>query len=208
MTRLATTISDHAHPKTFSSTFNLCGFVLTHKKKWGYFIDLFWRYGWFKRYCNLFDWEYFGPYLKNKIFPKYEICTGTQNIIHGFLATCQKLNKNNDTIPRKHLDRKTEGQTEGRMEGQSNPIWMDPFRYHQGSKKLVTKDEKINYLVLKPNYHATKWFCGKLPAIKMKKTKVVMKKPVYFRLEQNWDAWVKKYADDVIKLCYIDASYT
>ena len=85
---------------------------------------------------------------------------------------------------------------------------MDPFRCHQGSKKLVTKDEKINYLVLKPNYHATKWFCGKLPAIKMKKTKVVMKKPVYFRLEQNWDAWVKKYADDVIKLCYIDASYT
>ena len=71
-----------------------------------------------KRYCNLFDWEYFGSYLKNKIFPKYEICTGTQNIINGFLATCQNLNKNNDTIPRKHLDWKTEGQTEGRMEGQ------------------------------------------------------------------------------------------
>ena len=34
-------------PKTFWSTFNLCEFVSTCKKS-GYFINLFWRYGWLK----------------------------------------------------------------------------------------------------------------------------------------------------------------
>ena len=34
-------------PKKFWSTFNLCEFVSTSKKS-GYFIDLFWSYGWLK----------------------------------------------------------------------------------------------------------------------------------------------------------------
>ena len=44
---MATPISDHAHPKIFWSTFNLCEFVSKCKKS-GYFIDLFRRYGWLK----------------------------------------------------------------------------------------------------------------------------------------------------------------
>ena len=42
-----TPISDHAQLKIFWSTFNLCEFVSKCKKS-GYFIDLFWRYGWLK----------------------------------------------------------------------------------------------------------------------------------------------------------------
>ena len=38
---------DHSHPKKIWSTFNLSEFVSTCKKS-GYFIDLFWRYGWLK----------------------------------------------------------------------------------------------------------------------------------------------------------------
>ena len=43
---------DHAQPKTFPSNFNSYEFVSTCKK-WGYFICLFWRYGWLK---NLKIW--------------------------------------------------------------------------------------------------------------------------------------------------------
>ena len=39
---------------------------------------------------------------------------------YGFLAPCQNLEKVNDTIQRKCLDRWTEGQTEGWTEGQEN----------------------------------------------------------------------------------------
>ena len=37
---------------------------------------------------------------------------------YGFLASCQNLEKTNDTIPRKHLDRQ-DGRMDGRMEGQT-----------------------------------------------------------------------------------------
>ena len=42
----------------------------------------------------------------------------------GFLATWQNLEKTNDIIPRKHAqtDKRPEGQTEGQMEGWTNPI--------------------------------------------------------------------------------------
>ena len=45
--RLATPIFDHAHPRKFLSTFNYYQLVSTCKNS-GYFIDLFWRYGWLK----------------------------------------------------------------------------------------------------------------------------------------------------------------
>ena len=44
----------------------------------------------------------------------------------GFLAPCQNLEKVNDTIQRKHPDRRkdgrTEAQTEGRKDGRTDPI--------------------------------------------------------------------------------------
>ena len=35
--------------------------------------------------CNLIGWEDFGLYLRNKIFPKYRICSGTQQMIKIFI---------------------------------------------------------------------------------------------------------------------------
>ena len=34
---------------------------------------------------SVVGWEHFVLYLKNKIFPKYKICTGTQQIINIFI---------------------------------------------------------------------------------------------------------------------------
>ena len=80
--------------------------------------------------------------------------------------------------------------------------------------KLVTTDKRKNQLVSKPNYHTTKWFSDKLLAIKMKKSKVKMNKPVYLGLSmleisktlmyEFWcDCMKPKYGDNV-KLCYMD----
>ena len=80
--------------------------------------------------------------------------------------------------------------------------------------KLVTTDKRRNQLVSKPNYHTTKWFSEKLLAIKMKKSKVKMNKPVYLGLSmleisktlmyEFWcDCMKPKYGDNV-KLCYMD----
>ena len=37
-----------------------------------------------KKPCNLIGREHFGPYLRNKNFPKYEICARTENNINFF----------------------------------------------------------------------------------------------------------------------------
>ena len=58
---------------------------------------------------------------------------------------------------------------------------MENVRKHTNIK-LVTTDEKRNKLVSEPNYHTTKHFSENLLAIKMKKTKVKMNKPVYLRM--------------------------
>ena len=56
--------------------------------------------------------NFFSP--ENQILP----CTTS----YGFLAQGQNLEKTNDTIPRKCLDRRMEG----RMEGQADSILKDP----------------------------------------------------------------------------------
>ena len=48
-----------------------------------------------------------------------------------------------------------------------------------GDIKLVTTERRKNYLVLEPNYHATKFFTENSLAIETKKTKILMNKPVY-----------------------------
>ena len=48
--------------------------------------------------------------------------------------------------------------------------------------KLVTTDERINYLLPQPNCHTTKWFSECLLAIETKKIKVKINKPVYVGL--------------------------
>ena len=48
--------------------------------------------------------------------------------------------------------------------------------------KLVTTGRRINCLVLEPNYHTKKYFKENVLATDMKKTQILMNKPVYLGL--------------------------
>ena len=90
---------------------------------------------------------------------------------------------------------------------------MENVRKHRDIK-LVTTDKRRNQLVSEPNYHTTKWFSENLLAIKMKKTKVKMNKPVYLALSileiskalmyEFWDDYMKPKYGHNVKLCYMD----
>ena len=80
--------------------------------------------------------------------------------------------------------------------------------------KLVTTDERRRNLVSEPNYHRSKCFSKNLMAIEMRKTKIIMNKPVYLgqailyisktlMYEFWYDYLIPKYGDKV-KLCYTD----
>ena len=55
---------------------------------------------------------------------------------------------------------------------------MENARKHR-DVKLVTTDKRRNQLVSEPNYHTTKYFSEDLLAIKTRKIKVIMHKPIY-----------------------------
>ena len=59
--------------------------------------------------------------------------------------------------------------------------------------KLVTTERRRTYLVPEPNYHTTKVFTEKLLAIEMKKTEILMNKPVYLKLLELEIIRIKKY---------------
>ena len=54
---------------------------------------------------------------------------------------------------------------------------MENVRKHKNIKLVTT--EKRNYLVSEPNYHTTKFCTENLLAIEMRKTQILMNKPVY-----------------------------
>ena len=58
---------------------------------------------------------------------------------------------------------------------------MENVRKHRNIK-LVTTERRRNYLVSEPNYHTTTFFIENSLAIEMKKTQILMKKPVYLVL--------------------------
>ena len=80
--------------------------------------------------------------------------------------------------------------------------------------KLVTKNQKRNKLVSEPNYHTSKHFSEDLMATEMRKTKVVMSKPVYLGqaildisktlMYEFWYDYLKPKYGDKVKLCYMD----
>ena len=75
---------------------------------------------------------------KKKNFPENLALSRTNS--YGFLAPCKISEKTNDTIPRKCLDRMTDGRTEGL----TDPILWDPSGYCRGSNnkfniKITTK---------------------------------------------------------------------
>ena len=48
--------------------------------------------------------------------------------------------------------------------------------------KLLMTETRRNYLVLKPNYHTTKNFSNNILATEMKRTQILINKPVYLGL--------------------------
>ena len=84
----------------------------------------------------------------------------------------------------------------------------------QRNIKLVTTGRRRDYLVLEPNYHTTKFFTEHVLAIEMRKTQILMSKPVYFGLSildlsnmvmyEFWYDYVKPKYGENAKLCYMD----
>ena len=80
--------------------------------------------------------------------------------------------------------------------------------------KLVTTERRRNYLVSEPNYHTTKFFTENLLAIEMKKTEILMNKPVHLGLSilelskilmyEFWYDYVKPKYGEKAKFCYMD----
>ena len=58
---------------------------------------------------------------------------------------------------------------------------MENVRKHRDIK-LITTETRINYLVLELNYHTIKFSTKNLLAIEMRKTEVLMNKPVFLGL--------------------------
>ena len=90
---------------------------------------------------------------------------------------------------------------------------MENVRNHRDIK-LVTTNERRNKLVSEPNYHTTKHFSEDLQAIEMRKTKVIMNKPVYLGqaildisktlMYEFWYDYIKSKYEGKAKLCYMD----
>ena len=80
--------------------------------------------------------------------------------------------------------------------------------------KLVTTERRRNYLASEPSYHTKKCFTENLLAIEMRKTQIVMNKPVYLGLSildlskpviyKFWYDYVKPKYGEIAKLCYMD----
>ena len=80
--------------------------------------------------------------------------------------------------------------------------------------KLATTEERRNYLVPGPKYHTKKIFSEDLLATEMKKTQILINKPVYLGLSilemsktvmhEIWYDYVKPNCGETSKLCYMD----
>ena len=90
---------------------------------------------------------------------------------------------------------------------------MENVRNHR-EIKLVTTNERRNKLVSEPNYHTTTSFSENLMAIEMKKTVIVMNKPIYLGqaildisktlMYESWYDYIKPKYKEKVQLCYMD----
>ena len=93
---------------------------------------------------------------------------------------------------------------------------MENARKHR-NVKLVATERRKGYLVTKPNYYTKKYFTENLLVIEMRKTQILMNKPVYLGLSvldlsktvmyDFWYDYVKTKYGENIKLCYMDIDY-
>ena len=90
---------------------------------------------------------------------------------------------------------------------------MENVRNHRDIK-LVTTNERRNKLVSERNYHTTKHFSENLLAIEIRKTKVVLSKPIYLGqaildisktlMYEFWYDYIKPKYGKKAKLRYMD----
>ena len=79
---------------------------------------------------------------------------------------------------------------------------------------LVITERRKNDLVSEPNYHTTKFFTDHLLAKEMKRTEILMSKPVHVGLSilklnktlifEFWYDYLKPKFGEKVKLCYMD----
>ena len=80
--------------------------------------------------------------------------------------------------------------------------------------KLLTTEIRRSYLVSEPNFHTVKFFTEKLLGMEMRKTGILMNKPVYLGfskldlsnilISEFWYDYVKPKYVEKAKLCYMD----
>ena len=80
--------------------------------------------------------------------------------------------------------------------------------------KLVVTEERRKKLVSEPNYHTCKQFSESLMAIEMRKTELLMDKPIAVRqaildisktlMYEFYDDYLKPMYQDRVNLCYMD----
>ena len=90
---------------------------------------------------------------------------------------------------------------------------MENVRNHRDIK-LVTNNERRNELVSEPNYHTTTHFSERLLAIEMKKTVIMMNKPIYLGqaildisktlMYEFWYDYIKPKYKEKAQLCFMD----
>ena len=90
---------------------------------------------------------------------------------------------------------------------------MENVRNHRDIK-IVTTDKRRSILASEPNYHSTKYISKDLLIMEMKKTEVIMNKPIYLGqaildlsktlMHEFWYDYIKPKYEDKAKLCYTD----
>ena len=93
---------------------------------------------------------------------------------------------------------------------------MENVRKHRNIK-LVPKERRRNYLVSEPNYHTTKYLAKELLATEIRKTQIIVNKPVYLIylglsvldlrktvISKFWYDYVKTKYDENEILCNMD----
>ena len=89
---------------------------------------------------------------------------------------------------------------------------MENVRNHRDIKILTTNKQR-NKLASEPNYHKTKYISKNLLIMKMKKTEVIMNKPIYLGqaildiskilMYEFWYDYIKPKYGDKARLCYM-----
>ena len=98
----------------------------------------------------------------------------------------------------------------------NNPVFgktVENMRKHRDIKRVTTEQRK-NYLVSEPNYRTTKFFTEDLLAIEMRKTQILINKPIYLGLSilvlsksvmyEFWYDYIKPKCGENAKLFYMD----